>query len=343
LNGDVLALVGGYDFFKSQYNRATQASRQPGSGFKPVVYSTALDNGYTPASIVLDAPIVYDDAATNSTWKPENFEGVFFGPTLLRTALVKSRNLVTIRIAQQIGIRKIIERAHALGLKGDFPEDLSVSLGSRPVTPLELCKAFTAFARGGSTVQPRLITRIENAWGQEVYASDIESVQAISPQTAYIITNLLQQVVQYGTGWRARALHRPVAGKTGTSNNEQDAWFMGYSPYLLTGVYVGFDQVKPMGKYETGSRAASPIWVEYRQAVEDSYPVQDFTLPPGIVMARIDPDTGLLAGPGASKSFFLPFKSGTEPTQTASRPVDNAAGHGMAEPGSDEDLLKQIF
>ena len=343
LNGDVLALVGGYDFFKSQYNRATQASRQPGSGFKPIVYSTALDNGFTPASIVLDAPIVYDDAATNSTWKPENFEGVFFGPTLLRTALVKSRNLVTIRIAQQIGIRKIIERAHALGLEGDFPEDLSVSLGSRPVTPMELCKAFTAFARQGSVVQPRLITRVENAWGMEMYAANVEPVQAISPQTAYIITNLLQQVVKYGTGWRARVLNRPVAGKTGTSNNEQDAWFMGFSPYLLTGVYVGFDQVKPMGKYETGSRAASPIWVEYRKAVEDQYPVQDFTPPPGIVMARIDPDTGLLAGPGTSKSLFLPFKSGTEPTQTASRPMDNAGGRGMVEPGSDEDLLKQIF
>lgn len=343
LNGDVLALVGGYDFFKSQYNRATQASRQPGSGFKPIVYSTALDNGFTPASIVLDAPIVYDDAATNSTWKPENFEGVFFGPTLLRTALVKSRNLVTIRIAQQIGIRKIIERAHALGLEGDFPEDLSISLGSRPVTPMELCKAFTAFARQGSVVQPRLITRVENAWGMEVYTAEVEPVQAIAPQTAYIITNLLQQVVKYGTGWRARVLNRPVAGKTGTSNNEQDAWFMGFSPYLLTGVYVGFDQVKPMGKYETGSRAASPIWVEYRKAVEDQYPVQDFTPPPGIVMARIDPASGLLAGPGTSKSLFLPFKSGTEPTQTASGPADNAAERGMVEPGSDEDLLKQIF
>ncbi len=342
--GDILALVGGYDFFTSQFNRATQASRQPGSGFKPIVYSTALDNGFTPASIVLDAPIVYDDAATNSTWKPENFEGVFFGPTLLRTALVKSRNLVTIRIAQRVGIKKIIDRAHALGLEGDFPQDLSVSLGSRPVTPVELCKAFTAFARDGSTVQPRLITHVADAWGEELYAPAIEPVRVMSPETAYIITNLLQQVVQSGTGWRARVLKRPVAGKTGTSNDDQDAWFMGFSPYLLTGVYVGFDQVKPMGKYETGSRAASPIWVEYRKAVEDMYPVQDFIPPAGIVMAKIDPETGLLASPWTSKSIFLPFKSGTEPTMTARRPVrEGSSGEGAVGTGSDEDLLKQIF
>ncbi|WP_462324418.1 penicillin-binding protein 1A [Desulfoplanes sp.] len=344
VSGDVLALVGGYDFFKSQFNRATQASRQPGSGFKPIVYSTALDNGFTPASVVLDAPIVYDDRATNSTWKPENFEGIFYGPTLLRTALVKSRNLVTIRIAQRIGIEKIIERAHDLGIKGDFPKDLSVSLGSRPVTPLELCTAFTSFARGGTIVQPRLITRVTDAWGKEIYAPGVMPVQVMSPQTAYIITNLLQQVVKYGTGWRARSLHRPVAGKTGTSNNEQDAWFMGFSPYLLTGVYVGFDTVRPMGKYETGSRAAAPIWVEYRKAVEDTYPVQDFSPPPDIVMARIDPQTGLLASPGAQKSIFLPFKAGTEPTQTSQVPsVPGGAGQSMMEPDSDEDLLKQIF
>jgi penicillin-binding protein 1A len=342
--GDVLALVGGYDFFKSQYNRATQASRQPGSGFKPIVYSTALDNGFTPASVVLDAPIVYDDRSTNSTWKPENFEGVFYGPTLLRTALVKSRNLVTIRIAQQIGIKKIIQRAHDLGIEGDFPEDLSVSLGSRPVTPMELCTAFTCFARGGTIVHPRLITRVNDAWGRELYAPEVEPVQAMSPQTAYIITNLLQQVVKYGTGWRARVLKRPVAGKTGTSNNEQDAWFMGFSPYLLTGVYVGFDQVKPMGKYETGSRAASPIWVEYRKAVEDTYPVQDFEQPPGIVMARIDPQTGKLARPGTSQSIFLPFKQGTEPTQTDAAPLPgDTSGPSMLDSGADENLLKQIF
>jgi penicillin-binding protein 1A len=185
---------------------------------------------------------------------------------------------------------------------------------------------------------------VEDAWGKELYAPELVPTPGMSPQTAYIITNLLQQVVSSGTGWRARALGRPIAGKTGTSNNEQDAWFMGFTPYLLTGVYVGFDQVRPMGKYETGSRAASPIWVEYRQAVEDTYPVQDFPQPPGIVMARIDPQTGLLAGPGSTKSIFLPFKQGTEPTRTSTTPSSSGSTESpMTESGADEDLFKQIF
>ncbi len=348
ISGEVLALVGGYDFFRSQFNRATQAERQPGSAFKPIVYSVALDSGYTPASVVLDAPIVYDDQATNSTWKPQNFEGVFYGPTLLRTALVKSRNLVTIRLAQRVGIDAVIERARALGLEGDFPRDLSVSLGSAPVTLLNLCQAYTGFAGQGSRVTPRLILSVADAWGNVLSEPLPEVQEALSPQTAYIIDHLLQQVVSSGTGWRARALKRPVAGKTGTSNNEQDAWFMGFSPYLLTGVYVGFDQVRPMGKYETGSRAASPIWVEYRQAVEDDYPVQDFPKPEGIVMARIDAGKGLLAGPGTEKSLFLPFKAGTEPKETVQMPPpasqsQNSGQSSGSGPATGEELLKQIF
>ncbi|MBT8763483.1 PBP1A family penicillin-binding protein [Desulfohalobiaceae bacterium Ax17] len=336
--GEVLALVGGYNFFKSQFNRATQARRQPGSAFKPIVYSAAMDNGFTPASIVLDAPIVYEDLQTNSTWKPENFEGIFYGPTLLRTALVKSRNLVTIRIAQRIGIDKIIQRAKDLGLKGEFPRDLSVSLGSVPVTLINLCQAYTAFARGGTYIQPHLINKVTTSWGEELYQAKYEPVKALSPETSYIITYLLQEVVRDGTGWRARVLKRPVAGKTGTSNNEQDAWFMGFTPYLLTGVYVGFDQLTPMGKYETGSRAASPIWVNYRLAVEPNYPIQDFPRPPGIVMAKIDAQTGLLAGPNSDKVYLLPFKEGTEPTSTS----DSSSPKQESQKAS-EDILKQLF
>ena len=336
--GQVLALIGGYSFFRSQFNRATQAKRQPGSAFKPIVYSAAMDNGFTPATIVLDAPIVYDNFQTNSTWKPENFEGIFFGPTLLRTALVKSRNLVTIRIAQRIGIDKIIKRAKDLGLEGKFPRNLSVSLGSVPVTLINLCQAYTAFARGGTYIKPHLVNKVTTSWGEELYQANFEPVQALSPETSYIITYLLQEVVRDGTGWRARVLKRPVAGKTGTTNNEQDAWFMGFTPYLLTGVYVGFDQLTPMGKYETGSRAACPIWVSYRQAVEPYYPVQDFPRPPGIVMAKIDARTGLLAGPNSDKTYYLPFKIGTEPTSTAKTlsPKQETQKAG-------EDILKQLF
>jgi len=336
--GEVLALVGGYSFHKSQFNRATQAHRQPGSAFKPIVYSTAIDNGFTPASIILDAPIVYANNEQGKLWRPENFEGTFEGPTLLRTALVKSKNLVTIRIAQKIGIRKIIERAKAMGIETDFPEDLSVALGSAVVTLMDLCEAYTAFARGGSYVKPRTVLSVTSAWGEEMFASAPEAVDAISPQTAYIMASLMKQVVQNGTGWRAKVLKRPIAGKTGTSNNEQDAWFMGYSPYLLTGVFVGFDELKPMGKWETGSRAASPIWVDYRKKVEADFPYQDFTQPPGIVMVRVDGATGKLASPSSKTEFFLPFKVGTEPTEMSISGGSTGGG-----PGSADDLFKQTF
>jgi penicillin-binding protein 1A len=338
--GEVLALSGGYDFFRSQFNRATQALRQPGSSFKPIVYSAALDNGFTAASIVLDAPIVFDDGS-GKPWKPENFEGIFYGPTLLRTALVKSRNLVTIRVAQQVGMDKIIERGRALGLAGVMEPNLSLALGSGQFSPLNLCQAYTAFARGGSIVKPRLIESVTSPWGEQLFTATQETSPAMPPETAYIITNLLQQVVQDGTAARAKVLGRPLAGKTGTTNDEIDAWFMGFSPYLLTGVWVGYDQIRPMGKFETGARAALPIWIDYRAKVEPKYPVEDFPVPPGIVMARVDARSGRLAGPGSADAYMLPFVNGTEPTlSSGTEELD-------ADPGSSnaggESLLKQIF
>lgn len=339
-SGEVLALCGGYDFFRSQFNRATQALRQPGSSFKPIVYSAALDNGFTAASIVLDAPIVIDDGS-GKLWKPDNFENIFYGPTLLRTALVKSRNLVTIRIAQKLGMKTIIERAKALGLSGIMEPNLSLSLGSGQFTPLNMCQAYTAFARGGTSIKPRLIQSVSSPWGEQMYAAKQEVKEAISPQTAYIMCNLLQQVVQDGTATRAKALGRPIAGKTGTTNDEQDAWFMGFSPYLLTGVWVGYDQVQPMGKYETGARSALPIWLDYRMKVEKNYPMEDFSVPDGIVMARVDARSGLLSDAGPGSSFLLPFQNGTEPQQSTT--MDGLD----ADPGSSnaggESLLKQLF
>ncbi len=336
--GDVLALSGGYSFARSQFNRATQAKRQPGSAFKPIVYSTAMDNGFTPASVVMDAPIVFTDYENDKIWKPENFENIFYGPTILRTALVKSRNLVTVRVAQKVGLDKIIERAKALGLQTEFRKDLSMALGSAEVTLTNLCQAFSAFARGGTIVEPRLVLRVTSAWGDDLYTSQPVVAEAISPQTAYIMAGLMKEVVRDGTGWRARVLNRPVAGKTGTSNDERDAWFMGYTPYLLTGIYVGFDDHRAMGKWETGSRAASSIWVDYRQLVEAEYPSQDFVQPPGISMVRIDGKNGLLAGPNTEQSYFLPFKTGTEPTEvsTGASPLEGEKTQG-------EDLFKQIF
>ncbi len=338
--GEVLALCGGYDFFRSQFNRATQALRQPGSAFKPIVYSAALDNGFTAASIVLDAPIIYEDGS-GEMWKPENFEGIFYGPTLLRTALVKSRNLVTIRVAQQVGIRKIIERGQAMGLTGIMEPNLSLALGSGQFSPLNMCQAYSAFARGGSYIKPRFIESVVSPWGDQLYTASPETGEAMPPETAYIISNLLQQVIQDGTGARAKSLGRPLAGKTGTTNDEQDAWFMGFSPYLLTGVWVGYDQIRPMGKYETGARAALPIWIDYRGKVEPKYPVENFTAPPGIVMARVDARTGLLAGPGTAEAYMLPFQNGTEPVRSAvAEELDATPGSSNA---GGESLLKQIF
>ncbi len=340
LTGDVLALVGGYSFQRSHFNRATQAVRQPGSTFKPIVYSAALDHGYTAASIVMDAPIVFTDSATSDTWKPENFEGRFYGPTLLRTALVKSRNLVTIRVAQSVGITNIIARARELGLQGDFTPDLSVSLGSIPVNLLNMCQAFSAFARDGSIVEPRTILSVHTAWGEPLLENETRVTPSISAQNAYIITNMLEEAVRDGTGRRARALGRPVAGKTGTTNNHHDAWFIGYTPYLLTGVYIGFDQLAPLGRLETGSRAALPAWLAYRQEVENMYPTLNFTPPPGLVMARVDASSGLLAGPAwEGETYLLPFVSGTQPQQVASSRTNGDAGR----PSSEEDLLRQIY
>jgi len=317
-SGKVRAMVGGYSFEKSRFNRATQARRQPGSAFKPIVYSAALDNGFNPASVILDAPIVYSNHEMNSTWKPRNYSRRIYGPTLFRTALVNSRNLVTIRIAKEIGINKVIDRAKKLSLQSKFPRNLSVSLGSASVTLMNLSRAYSAFCRGGSYVQPRLINKVTGPWGKEIYKSQKKYQKAISPRNAYIINYLLQEVVQDGTGWRIKKLGRSVAGKTGTSDNQKDAWFMGYAPYLLTGVYVGFDDPKSMGKYETGSRAAAPIWLDYRQEVEENYPVQDFQRPSGIVMARVDANNGLLASSTTEKSYLLPFKAGTQPEKISS-------------------------
>jgi penicillin-binding protein 1A len=342
--GDVLAMVGGFSFHSSQYNRAVQASRQPGSAFKPIVYSAALDHGFTPASLLLDAPIVFTDRSTNKTWKPENYEKRIFGPTLLRTALVKSRNLVTIRLARQIGIEAIIQRAKNLGLRGDFPRDLSVSLGSASVSLMDLCRAYSAFAHEGRTVKPRLVKKVTGPWGKALYASEPEERQAISAQTAFIITSLLQDAVRSGTGWRVRALGRPVAGKTGTTDEQKDAWFMGYTQYLLTGVFVGFDQPRPMGKYETGSRAASPVWLAYRQEVEEGYPPVAFSKPQGIVMAKVDAENGLLAGPKTQKSYLLPFKAGTQPVRISKGQPPSSDGLGGESFGrADEDMLKSLF
>lgn len=337
--GDVVSMAGGYSFSDSQFNRAIQAFRQPGSSFKPIVYSAALDNGFTAGSVVLDAPVVYINNSTDEVWRPNNFEGNFTGPMLLRTALVKSRNMCTIRIAQEIGITKIIDQAKKLGLTPHFPQELAVSLGAVAVSPINMAQAYTAFANGGRTSQPRLIIDIKDQKDTTIYTYEPVIQDAISPENAYIMASLLKEVVQDGTARRAKVLTFPVAGKTGTSNDERDAWFIGFTPNLVTAVYVGYDQVAPMGKYETGSRAALPIFINYHQSIEGIYPPDDFPVPPTITFARVDGRTGLLAGPSSLQQFTLPFIEGTQPTVTSEEQLQR----GEDAVRSGEELLKQLF
>ncbi|MDR2743653.1 MAG: PBP1A family penicillin-binding protein [Desulfovibrio sp.] len=283
-SGDVVAMIGGYSFGESHFNRATQSRRQPGSSFKPVVYSAALDFGFTPSSPVLDAPFVYINPWTNQVWRPSNYEHDYKGEMPLYKALALSRNTCSVRVAQQVGIANVIQRAKSLGLEPQFPEELSVSLGAVAVSPLNLTQAYTAFANQGLGVRPRIITSITDADERELYRQDVEHWQAVTPQNAYMMALLLKNVVNAGTGARARMEGRFIAGKTGTTNEEHDAWFLGFTPYLATGVYVGYDQLQSLGRQEQGGRTAAPIFRYYRSQVEDLYPPQDFVLPEGIVM-----------------------------------------------------------
>ncbi len=335
--GDVIAMIGGYDFYKSQFNRVTQAVRQPGSAFKPIVYSAALDHGYTPATIVLDAPVV-EFMESGDMWRPGNYEKNFKGPMIFRTALALSRNLCTVRIAQNIGIPVVIDRAKDLDLGKEIPEVFSISLGSVEVTPLSLIKAYTAFANSGKLITPRFITSIDDYWGATIYKNEIEYCQAISPQNAFIMASLLKDVVKSGTGRRAKVLEqRYLAGKTGTTNGEQDAWFIGFTPNLATCVYIGNDQPQTLGKEGTGAGAALPIFVDYSKKILTMYPEEDFHVPSGIEFANIDTSTGYLANSETLNDIVLPFYLGTVPDRFHSEDkiLDDI------ERG--EDILRQMF
>ncbi|MEW5736217.1 MAG: penicillin-binding protein 1A [Thermodesulfobacteriota bacterium] len=321
--GLVKAMVGGFDFTQSQFNRAIQALRQPGSAFKPIVYSAALDrpeNPYTPASVIIDSPIVYSDGSLDQVWKPKNYKNTFYGPTLLRDALAHSRNVVTVKILQDIGPDYCIAYARNFGITSPLVNNLSLALGSSELSLLEVVQAYSVFADQGRLNEPCFITKICDRQGKVLFENKPETRQVISPATAFVMTRLLEGVVERGTGWRIRALKRPVAGKTGTTNNLNDAWFVGYTPELCTGVWVGYDSGDQLGKGETGARAASPIFLEFMQRALADAPVEDFPVPEGVTVATIDADTGLLAIPESTKIFTEYFKLGTEPTEFAPAP-----------------------
>lgn len=324
--GEVKAMVGGRDFAVSQYNRAIQSRRQPGSAFKPLIYAAALDWGMSPSEIIVDTAYISDWNPDGDVWKPKNYKEKFFGPTLFRTALSKSRNVITIKILKKIGIPYAIQYARKLGIESDLSPDLSLGLGSSGVSLIELTRAYAVFASGGRLVKPIFIKKIFDRSGQIIEENQPELQEVISKETAYVMTDLLTSVVQEGTGWRIKQLKRPAAGKTGTTNNLMDAWFVGYTPEMVTGVWVGNDDQKVMGKGETGSRAASPIWLYFMSEALKGRKVVDFQVPEGVVFAKIDVRTGLLASSYSEETVFQAFREGMEPKEYSPEPESPKSG-----------------
>ena len=308
LTGHIKAMIGGYNFYKSQFNRAVQAIRQPGSAFKPIIYAAAINAGFSPASIIIDSPIIFKEKEDAfDKWKPVNFEEKFYGPTTLREALAHSRNVVTVKLMQKIGIKSSIRLARSLGITANLEENLSIALGSSGMTLYELTSAYSAFANMGKLIKPAAIRNIKSRNGEVLFTSVPETTQPISPGTAHIITSLMQSVVQNGTATKVRALKRPVAGKTGTTNNYVDAWFMGYTPELVTGVWVGKDKDEPLGRNETGSRTAIPIWLQFMQEALANRPKINFPVPDDIQFLKVQSKSGEPAKFGDTDSKFEMF------------------------------------
>lgn len=358
VTGEVLTMVGGYDFKQSEFNRAIQAERQPGSCYKPIIYSAALDKGYTPATIIQDSPIVFD-AGENEKWKPENFEEKFYGDTLFRSALIRSRNIPTIKIVQDIEVPYLVEYSKRIGLPDKFNHDLSISLGSSSASLLDLARVYAVFPRGGRRVKPVFTYKVTDRDGKLLEENDPTSAQpplnpnlppppkrvmvagelqserangqgdnergawtpdpsdpdrVMDPRTAYVMTHLMNEVVNVGTGHEAKNLGRPAAGKTGTTNDYLDAWFMGFTPHVVTGVWVGFDTQKSIGPRSTGAQIALPIWLEVMREAVKPYPVTDFIPPKGVTFAFIDSNTGRPTGANRPNAIREAFVEGTEPT-----------------------------
>jgi penicillin-binding protein 1A len=364
--GDVLSMVGGREFANSQFNRATQARRQPGSSFKPLIYGAALERGYTPVSTIYDRPVVIEDRASGFVWRPRNYGRHFYGPIPMRKALAKSINNATVHLFRDVGVDYVIDYARRLGIRSPLNRDLTLALGSSGVSLLELTTAYAVFPNHGRSVRPRFIVRVtdregevlledvplgvppeevlgpdadidvaargfgngnegeadsEAPFGEDLAAEQDDGLpdsQVISEADAFLMCDLLKAVVQEGTGRGVKNLNGYLGGKTGTTNDQADAWFMGFSPDIATGVWVGYDSVKLLGWGETGAKAALPIWRQYMQAALGSRTMRDFEAPEGIVFERIDRETGLLADAASTDAYFQPFLENTAPTESAS-------------------------
>jgi penicillin-binding protein 1A len=328
--GDVKALVGGFNFKSSEFNRVTQAKRQPGSAFKPIVYASALENGYSPNSIVLDAPFIESQGVGLKDWKPENYGKKFYGPSTLRKGIEYSRNLMTVRIAKSLGLDKILNLSNKLEIYDDIPELLSVSLGAAETSLISLTAAYASFVNGGEKIKPTLIHRIQDRRGKTIFKLEnktclgcdkflndsddyptikYENSRVFSKETAYQMTSILEGAVKRGTAKKLRDLKVPLAGKTGTTNNNYDAWFIGFTSNLVIGVYVGFDNPKTLGKYETGSKVALPIFKDFVKNALFKEDFKEFKIPEGIYLASINYDTGLKSSLGDKNTIIEALKA----------------------------------
>jgi len=337
--GRVLALAGGFSFAESEFNRGTQAWRQPGSSFKPFLYAAALDNGYTPSSVVMDAPLEISQGPGLATWRPQNYGGKFYGPSTLRTGIELSRNVMTVRLAQDMGMPLVAEYAKRFGIYDNMLPVLSMSLGAGETTVMRLTAAYATIANGGRRIKPTLIDRIQDRYGRTIYKHDSricdgctqdvwegqdeptlidDREQVLDPMTAYQITSMMEGVVKRGTATSVRAVGRPVAGKTGTTNDEKDAWFVGYTPDLAVGVFVGYDNPRPMGRGATGGQVAAPIFTDFVSKALAGKPPVEFRVPPGLQLIPIDKRTGLRVAAGSPGAILEAFKPGMAPPDSYS-------------------------
>ncbi len=351
--GRVLAMVGGFSYDQSQFNRATQALRQPGSSFKPLVYAAALDNGYTPSTVVMDAPLEIDTGS--GVWRPENYEGKFYGPSTLRFGIEHSRNVMTVRLAQDIGMPLIGEYARRFGIYDNLPPYLSYALGAGETTLLRMVGAYSMFDNGGRKITPTLIDRIQDRYGKTIYRHDLRECRGcnapkwanqneptlidkrervLDPMTAYQITSMMEGVVQRGTAAGAgfqKEVGKPIAGKTGTTNDEKDVWFIGFSPDIVVGVFMGYDKPRHIADRATGGALAAPIVRDFMKVALADKPAVPFRVPAGIKLIRIDPKTGMRAGPGDSRVILEAFKPGTAPPDSYSViGMPEAEGRGLS-------------
>ena len=362
--GRVLAMVGGFSFDQSQFNRATQAYRQPGSSFKPIVYATALDNGYTPSTVVIDAPIEIDQGSGN-VWRPENYStGKYYGPSTLRTGLELSRNTMTVRLAQDVGMPLITEYAKRFGIYDELPNYLSYALGAGETTVMRMVSAYSMFANGGKRIKPTLIDRIQDRYGHTIYKHDQRECrgcdagdgwknqaeptlvdrreQVLDPMTAYQITSMMEGVVQRGTATVVRDVGKPVAGKTGTTNDEKDVWFVGFSPDLAVGVYIGYDKPRNLGRGQSGGHTAAPIVRDFLKLALADKPAVPFRVPAGIKLIRVDAKSGMRVGPGeGGRTILEAFKPGTAPPDNYSViGVADAEGRSGVSPDADRAIFR---